>query len=426
MLTANKKTSFVEIFEEFSAREASGLEDVLPSNSIHEVKVATSWLLTIAVKAREPAIIIGELKFTWGHLVIVSLGGTAVTWKWQPEPAQFAGVFVLLSTLYMLLAADADQRKIKSASIRHILMSTPQDIAAAKQRLDNGDPWNAGSVAFNPNVPIGEVVGPVHYNLFAGSVLAVGTEEQVKHLDEIQQKAGSQQSGVEMVPVWCTQIVPVCGGVVNTIAEWDVPLAFQALFASISWGKLEDMGRKTVGNDLDNAWIAFHGARVPRHALLSRYGEVQPGNGGSYVSKVKGLSNMAMIGQRLFSGRVAVAWAAITFTRKLFEMTREYSDRKKCQYGRAEETLQKLEAFVTRCEKQLSLQKDEIPPLALQEAIASAKILASALWNAGAFGSFEKRSAGLRGAICCSMVTGAVEQHAVIWEGLSGCEVGMI
>lgn len=32
---------------------------------------------------------------------------------------------------------------------------------------------------------------------------------------------------------------------------------------------------------------AFHGARVPRHALLSRYGEVQPGNGGSYVTKVK-------------------------------------------------------------------------------------------------------------------------------------------
>ena len=47
------------------------------------------------------------------------------------------------------------------------------------------------------------------------------------------------------------------------------------------------MGRKTVGNDLDNAWIAFHGARVPREALLDRYGEVRPGNGGTYVSKVQ-------------------------------------------------------------------------------------------------------------------------------------------
>eukprot|EP00434_Breviolum_minutum_P024736 symbB.v1.2.021846.t2/scaffold1913.1/size122320/2 len=98
------------------------LEDVLPANSVHEVKMATSWLLRMGTKAREPAIIIGELKFTWGHCLIV-----------------FCGLFVLGSTLYMLLAADADQRKIKSASIRHILMATPQDIALAKNRLDQGE-----------------------------------------------------------------------------------------------------------------------------------------------------------------------------------------------------------------------------------------------------------------------------------------------
>lgn len=153
--------------------DPSGLEDVLPSSSVHEVKMATSWLIRLGMKAKEPAIIIGELKFTHGHLVIV-----------------FAGLFVLFSTLYMLLAADADQRKIKSAAIRHILMSTPQDIAAAKARLDGGETFakvakalskcpsasDGGDlgffqpgeldpafdrVAFNPNVPIGEVVGPV-------------------------------------------------------------------------------------------------------------------------------------------------------------------------------------------------------------------------------------------------------------------------
>eukprot|EP00435_Cladocopium_sp_Y103_P018192 s1290_g4.t1 len=276
----------------------------------------------------------------------------------------------------------------------------------------------------------------VHYNLFAGSVLAVGNEDQVKQLDEIQQKGLLGCFGLTEKLAGVNS-----GGVVNTIAEWDdqtqeFVLTSHEVGAQKNWisqglvGELGvvvadlrvagkrcgahaflmelrtangpvpnvefgDMGRKTVGNDLDNAWIAFHGARVPRHALLSRYGEVQPGNGGSYVSKVKGLTNMAMIGQRLFSGRVAVAWAAITFTRKLFEMTRKYSDQKKCWvpknsnltqvpqlqhlYTRAEETLQKLEAFVASCEKQLSdcLQKDEIPPVALQEAIASAKILAS-------------------------------------------------
>jgi len=276
----------------------------------------------------------------------------------------------------------------------------------------------------------------VHYNLFAGSVLAVGNEEQVKQLDEIQQKGLLGCFGLTEKLAGVNS-----GGVVNTIAEWDDQsqefiLTSPEVGAQKNWisqglvGELGvvvadlrvsgkrcgahaflmelrnangpvpnvefgDMGRKTVGNDLDNAWIAFHGARVPRHALLSRYGEVQPGNGGSYVTKVKGLSNMAMIGQRLFSGRVAVAWAAITFTRKLFEMTRQYSDRKQCWvpknsnltqvpqlqhlYMRADETLQKLEGFVTNCEKQLSdcLQKDEIPSVALQEAIASAKILAS-------------------------------------------------
>ena len=53
----------------------------------------------------------------------------------------------------------------------------------------------------------------------------------------------------------------------------------------------------------------------------------------------QGLSNMAMIGQRLFSGRVAVAWAALTFTRKLFEMTKRYSDQKKCR-SEAEEKIE--------------------------------------------------------------------------------------
>ena len=40
--------------------------------------------------------------------------------------------------------------------------------------------------------------------------------------------------------------------------------------------------------------------------------------------KAKGFTNMMMIGQRLFTGRVAVAQAALTFTRKLYEATRDY------------------------------------------------------------------------------------------------------
>lgn len=277
----------------------------------------------------------------------------------------------------------------------------------------------------------------VHYNLFAGSVLAVGNDQQVAQLDDIQQKGLLGCFGLTEKLAGVNS-----GGVVKTTAEWDdaskeFVITSSDVGAHKNWisqglvgelavvvadlhvaGKrcgahaflmqlrkdgqpapnveLGDMGRKTVGNDLDNAWIAFHGARIPHSALLNRYGDVQPGNGGTYISKAKGLTNMGMIGQRLFSGRVAVAWAALTFTRKLYEMTRQYSDHKKCWapkgtsnltsvpqlnhlYSRADSNLAQLESFVGECERQLNdcLRKDEIPSVALQEAIACAKIVAS-------------------------------------------------
>ena len=49
-----------------------------------------------------------------------------------------------------------------------------------------------------------------------------------------------------------------------------------------------------------------------------------------YVPTIKGVRTMDMIGQRLFTGRVAVAQAALTFTRKLFANTKAYSDGKRC------------------------------------------------------------------------------------------------
>ena len=33
-----------------------------------------------------------------------------------------------------------------------------------------------------------------------------------------------------------------------------------------------DMGGKTIGNDLDNAWIRFTDVMLPKTALLNRYG----------------------------------------------------------------------------------------------------------------------------------------------------------
>jgi len=160
--------------------------------------------------------------------------------------------------------------------------------------------------------------------------------------------------------------------------------------------ELGDMGTKTVGNDLDNAWIAFHSLRVPHSTLLCRYGEVKPGNGGTYISKAKGFTNMMMIGQRLFTGRIAVAQCALAYTRRLFETTRSYSDAKMCWgpkgntsltkvpqlgglYKRAEQKLTRLDSFVAECQKQLSihLQAGTMPPIKLQDAIACCKISVS-------------------------------------------------
>ena len=48
------------------------------------------------------------------------------------------------------------------------------------------------------------------------------------------------------------------------------------------------------------------------------------------MQKVKGMPVFHMIGQRLFTGRVAVAQAALEFRRGLFDMTKKYTDTKPC------------------------------------------------------------------------------------------------
>ena len=46
-----------------------------------------------------------------------------------------------------------------------------------------------------------------------------------------------------------------------------------------------DMGVKTVGNDLDNAWLKFENVEMPRDALLNRYEDID--ETGEYATKVK-------------------------------------------------------------------------------------------------------------------------------------------
>jgi len=280
----------------------------------------------------------------------------------------------------------------------------------------------------------------VQYNLFAGTVLAVGNPSQIEQLKEMQaagalgcfgltEKFAGVSSGMivettadfdagsqEFVITtpndgakknWISQ--GFCADKSVVVADLRIggqshgPHAFLIDFRVTKNGQKElvpgvslaDMGRKTVANDLDNAWIKFDGVRVPKTALLDRFSGVD--EKGQFVSKQKGMTAMTQIGQRLFTGRVAVAEAALEFGRYLFAKTKAYAESKQCWapggmrpplamlpqlsnlFSEADEAFAYAEGYVKQCEEQLikALRKDSLPPLKLMDAIAVAKVRAT-------------------------------------------------
>jgi len=273
----------------------------------------------------------------------------------------------------------------------------------------------------------------VHYNLCFGTVLAVGGPEQVAAITETEaagelgcfaltERLAGVQSGllVETTAVYdeaSEEFVlhtPNEGAAKNWIsqgftADKAVVLADltvggkrrgpHAFLMDLRRGgelapgvSLGDMGVKTTGNDLDNAWIAFDNVRLPRAALLNAHASVDAS--GEYAQHTAGIAPFEMIGQRLYSGRIAVAQASLAYRRKLYEVTREYTDTKpiwsplggepklsgipqlRALFDEAEETASALEAFVNRCEEKLQplLRAGEVPDAALAHAIAVAKV----------------------------------------------------
>ena len=100
-----------------------------------------------------------------------------------------------------------------------------------------------------------------------------------------------------------------------------------------------------------------------------------------------------VIGQRLLTGRIAVAQAALVFARELFEQTHEYSSKKRCWapggkvalgkiphiaavFEEAAWKLDRMDTYMAAVEAKLaeSLKRDEIPGPAVVEAIAVGKI----------------------------------------------------
>jgi len=272
----------------------------------------------------------------------------------------------------------------------------------------------------------------VHFNLFAGTVVALGGPEQVAKLDEFQAQG----------KVGCFGLTEVLAGVnsglvVNTTCTWHPDRQMFLLHcpdkaAHKNWisqgleadlcvavadlrvggrsfgphaflmeirrdGKLVDgvemgdMGVKTIGNDLDNAWISFQNVWLPKTAMLDRYGYVE---GDKYMQRQQGVRTMDMIGQRLYTGRTVIARSAIVFTRMLYAGTRQYTDNKRCWLPKgasmslsevpqlkalwveADTALGRLDTFLTEVERRLAdcLRGERLPPAELVEAIAAGKV----------------------------------------------------
>jgi len=273
----------------------------------------------------------------------------------------------------------------------------------------------------------------VQYNLFAGTLLGLAADDQLPVIDEINdagelgcfgltERLAGVSSGlvVETLAHWDESAqefvinTPTDGASKNWISQGytaDKALVLANLIvdgeakgahafladlrrdgALVDNVEIGDMGRKTVGNDLDNAWIKFSDLRVPKEALMRRFGTIE---GSEYKQVQPGVRVFDQIGQRLFTGRIAVAQAALAFQEGLFEKTKEYSDQRHCWapgdgqgpsltslpqledvYARANDDLERMKTFVGECEKQLCthLRAGSIPDTELIEAIAVCKI----------------------------------------------------
>jgi acyl-CoA oxidase len=274
----------------------------------------------------------------------------------------------------------------------------------------------------------------VQYNLFAGSILGMGGPEQLKSLDEIQkdgelgcfaltEKLAGVQSGL-VVLTTCTWNIqkqcfilhsPSIGAVKNWISQGLTAQRAVVIADLIVQGKsygphgfliemrtkdgmlkhgisITDMGMKTTGNDLDNASIEFIHCEIPKNALLNRYGDIQ---NNSYIQLTKEKMRIEILGQRLLTGRLAIAQASLVFCRALLDRTQSYAKSKLCWspgndiklasvphlhdlFNESKKQLDFLDDFCNKVEVELSsyLKLDKIPTPHLINAISVAKICA--------------------------------------------------
>ncbi|CAK9007415.1 Acyl-coenzyme A oxidase-like protein (Acyl-CoA oxidase-like protein), partial [Durusdinium trenchii] len=209
----------------------------------------------------------------------------------------------------------------------------------------------------------------VHYNLFCGTVLALGNEEQCRWLEESQTRgqlgcfmltevgAGvlsglvvettatwtwdAEGGGFDLhtpsasaEKTWISQGLAADWGVVvaNLVLEENLgPHVFLVDMQSIGLQR-QSMGEKTTFNALDNARVSFDHARLPATALLSKLCSVQqhvfPDGSwrAEYTFAGRRPPSFVQIAQRLLSGRLCISDSAIAYVEGVLRVTRKYAE----------------------------------------------------------------------------------------------------
>ncbi|GBG28060.1 Acyl-coenzyme A oxidase-like protein [Hondaea fermentalgiana] len=281
----------------------------------------------------------------------------------------------------------------------------------------------------------------VSFNLWAGSILGLGGPSQVAALDDMQkagtlgcfcltEKYAGVNSGlvVQTTATWIPERqqflldTPNDGAKKNWISQGLTATSAVVIANLIVNGKshgphgfvmkirdnetgdlvqgvtMEDMGLKTCANDLDNAAVSFKDVYVDRSALLNRYADIQDDK---YVQTTETKMRLEVIGQRLLTGRLAIAEASVEFARRIFERARKYADDKICWapkglpqprlseiphiaaiFAEADAKLDALASYNAKVESRLCtlLRETAIPDADLVECIAVSKV--KSVWTA--------------------------------------------
>ncbi|OXM50830.1 acyl-CoA oxidase [Amycolatopsis thailandensis] len=120
----------------------------------------------------------------------------------------------------------------------------------------------------------------------------------------------------------------ITGGESRGVHAFVVPIRGE----DVSGVEIEDCGRKAGLNGVDNGRLTFTQVRVPREALLNRFGDVA--EDGTYTSPIEsdGRRFFTMLGT-LIRGRVSVAGSAGSATKRALALAVRYGERRR-QFAR--------------------------------------------------------------------------------------------